>query len=546
MKKSSWLKMIIAVALVTFMLVGMIPIAADSWLNDPRVKVTEDGIEYLFRGSDGLVNVCGYSGTEKNVVIPDKIEGVQVVCIGNYAFRGCDFLETITLPDSIKLISKGAFENCKSLEYIDIPKGVKTIEPDTFAYCRALKSINIPDGVETIGYCAFFGCLSAEKLVIPASVTSIGEVAFYGCESLQELVIPASVTSIDEGAFVECVNLNSIKVDEDNKFYDSRNNCNALIETATNTLINGCNNTVIPDGIETICKYAFAYCESLQEIMIPASVRSIDETSFAGCVNLKSIKVHEDNKFYDSRNNCNALIETATNTLMLGCDNTIIPVGVEKIGYAAFTGISAETFVIPDGIKTINLYSFDPDSNPKYLYIPRSVTGFETTLYYYGSYSDSLLVTAEAIELIPFTVNSEYDFTVPVVTVGDLPVVNGGDLVIQALPTVEDLTRTKEFFYEGTEEEWKQAGLDEFTWYWYSLAQVHFKSSVEDMMKASADNNEISGDTEKISEENGDSVTIIIFAGCILLIGGAVAFVLISKKKHSNLDSDCSAEQQEN
>jgi hypothetical protein len=118
---------------------------------------------------------------------------------------------------------------------------------------------------------------------------SIGRMAFRDCTSLTSINIPNSVTSIGECAFLCTPSLTSIIVDENNTVYDSRENCNAIIETATNTLIAGCQNTIIPNSVTSIGEWGFGYCSSLTSITIPNSVTSIGENAFGGCYSLADV-----------------------------------------------------------------------------------------------------------------------------------------------------------------------------------------------------------------------------------------------------------------
>lgn len=127
--------------------------------------------------------------------------------------------------------------------------------------------------------------------IIPQGVTKIEDEAFYGCENLTSIVIPKNVARIGKWAFAFCTNLTSIVVEEGNKKYDSRNNCNAIIETATNTLVYGCSTTIIPDSVTTIGSGAFRGCENLTSIVIPDSVTEIGELAFFGCYALEKIYV---------------------------------------------------------------------------------------------------------------------------------------------------------------------------------------------------------------------------------------------------------------
>ncbi len=238
----------------------------------------------------------------------------DVTNIGEGAFSGCNNLTSITIPDNVTSIGKRAFYMCKSLECINISKNVTRIGEETFAGCTKLGDLVIPDSVKSIGKRAFYMCKSLEcinvsknvtrigeesfagctklgDLVIPDSVTSIGKRAFYMCDSLTSISIPQSVTNIEEGSFSGCSGLMSIEVNENNIKYDSRNNCKAIIDKNTNTLIVGCKNTVIPNSVTSIGSDAFSYCLGLTSIDIPNSVTSIGDRAFSGCTGLTSVTI---------------------------------------------------------------------------------------------------------------------------------------------------------------------------------------------------------------------------------------------------------------
>ena len=204
--------------------------------------------------------------------------------------------------------------------------------------------------VVSIGSWAFGGCTGLTSITIPDSVTSIDYSAFYGCTGLTSITIPDSVTSIDYSAFGGCTGLTSITVDENNAVYDSRNNCNAIIETATNKLISGCKNTVILDSVTSIEDFAFSGCTGLTSITIPDSVTSIGWRTFEGCTNLTSITIP----------NSLTSIEDGAFSGCTGLTSLTIPDSVTSVDYCAFSGCTGLTSItIPDSVTMINWYAFD-------------------------------------------------------------------------------------------------------------------------------------------------------------------------------------------
>ena len=141
----------------------------------------------------------------------------------------------------------------------------------------------IPEGTTEISNYAFDDCRTLESIVIPESVTEIGYGAFSRCVVLKSIIISDSVTKIGEAAFVGCSSLESIVVAEGNPVYDSREGCNAIIETKTNILRYGSKSTNIPQSVTKIGGHAFCGCTSLEGVTIPMTVTGIGDFAFCDC-----------------------------------------------------------------------------------------------------------------------------------------------------------------------------------------------------------------------------------------------------------------------
>lgn len=224
--------------------------------------------------------------------VTDEPEGIVTI-----VYDGTNSDEIKDIPGKVNVIVKDgvteigyqAFEECSGLTSITLPKSVTKIGNCAFSGCSGLTSITIPESVTEIGDSAFSYCSDLTSITLPKNVTKIGSKAFSGCSGLTSITLPDSVTEIGAGVFAACSNLESIKVNENNKVYDSRENCNAIIKKSSNTLIAGCKNTKVPSGVTKIGDDAFYLCFGLTSITIPESVKEIGYRVFSGCDNLTNI-----------------------------------------------------------------------------------------------------------------------------------------------------------------------------------------------------------------------------------------------------------------
>lgn len=201
---------------------------------------------------------------------PNKYSG-DIVIPETFSYKGKRY--------KVRSIGKNAFRLCENLSSVVMPNCVKTIE--RWAFCDSgIKSIFFSSNLSRIEQEAFNGCKKLEEINLPEELITIDVGAFAYCESLKSLVIPPNVASIGAGAFKECSGLKSITVNETNKVYDSRNNCNAVIYSSNGTLIIGCESTIIPNDVVVIGDLAFCGCKNLTSISIPDGVTNISKGAF--------------------------------------------------------------------------------------------------------------------------------------------------------------------------------------------------------------------------------------------------------------------------
>lgn len=252
----------------------------------------------------------------KDLVIPNTVDSIHA-----YAFDCGNSITSVALPNSVVYIGEGAFYRTYINEII-IPKSVTSIEERVLSGCNALTSIiveegnpvydsrdnsnaiietnsntliagcvttDIPNTIMHIGPYAFSYLSSLKAVEIPNNVITTGNYAFYACSYLESITIPNSISHIGDGALYACYSLNSIVVEEGNSVYDSRNNCNAIIETTTNSLIVACQNTIIPNSVTNIVEDAFFNCRNITSITLPNSVTNIEPFAFYFCSSLDTI-----------------------------------------------------------------------------------------------------------------------------------------------------------------------------------------------------------------------------------------------------------------
>lgn len=313
-----------------------------------------EGLEYTLL-DDGTYAVTGVSeeNDESEIVIPSIYKGKSVSTIGFVAFKDCENIKSITIPDSVFRVWSSAFDGCSNLKYyeyenayylgneanpyyflvklkddvttvktheqtriianlaccstktlneVTISDGAKQIGTYAFGHCSNLTSVKISNTVEYIGNSAFSSCTSLKSIEIPNCVTEIGYSAFSNCTSLESVTIPNSITYIRGSVFSECTSLNNIVIPESvikieqGAFWKCTGLTNVIIKKGITTIAGfedctSLTSITIPDSVTTIDNGAFYGCTGLTSVEIPNSVKSIDYRAFAECTSLSSIKI---------------------------------------------------------------------------------------------------------------------------------------------------------------------------------------------------------------------------------------------------------------
>lgn len=379
--------------------------------------------------------------TLENINIPATVKDIDT-----RAFGSCSSLKRIVLPEGLEYVPTECFEYCENLQEVVIPASVKMVEEDalvltpyrkhgiqyshdllvavgrvesesgclqikdgiravcdsaTSDYDNTLKKVVCPSSLRQIGRKAFANSANLSEVVLNEGLEYIDAGAFSDCKNLTEIYIPTTVSRIELGAFAACENLKKIVVSPDNPYFDSRNKCNAIIHTASNTLICACPTTKIPDNIVKIGDLAFAEMSSLKQITIPDTVTRIGWNAFTHCKNLQQVTLPKNLEFIGETafSYCKKLADIhfpeSISTIGFGAfdstawfdkqPNGMVIIGSALYKYIPYNEVSEYNSdevdeepdcVIPEHVQSISEEAFGQVNQPIRIFLPKNLKSF--------------------------------------------------------------------------------------------------------------------------------------------------------------------------
>ena len=369
-----------------------------------------------------------------------------------FAFMPASYSGAYVMSNTIQTLCCGAFHGCHDVTSVTLPNGLTSIPSMAFCDCFSLSSLVIPDGVTSIGSSAFTGCSSLSSIAIPANLQNMGENVFGGCTSLKHItwnardaqlswifydpsyseqfvleqmswyhpfydirkqiqtftlgdsvrVIPRylcyemeNITSLSFGCEVDSIELHAFDGCKRiaSVVWNARECKDPVIYTASPLypFRNNITSMTLGDSVQHIPAYLCHGMSRIKHLHIPKNVSSIGDYAFRYMSALDSISVDTLNVIFDSRNHCNALIETSSKNLMLGCCKTRIPDDVRSIGDGAFRNVRGlrtivyigteafngcldlDTIVLPSTLNALSDYVFQDCSNLDTLALPETL-----------------------------------------------------------------------------------------------------------------------------------------------------------------------------
>lgn len=376
--------------------------------NDPNFSMkckTGQYIKYTITSKESpyTVIVNGIKGDTENVKkieIPETVHyrniDFVITAINKEAFSSISALTSVIIPKTVKIIRNGAFKDCSNLKSIKIGGIIEQCDENAFTGTALTKPIYT--GKSLVYYPS-----NMSEYKIDEGTETILEYAFSDCKDLTSIIIPASVKNVYANSFANCDKLENITIAEGNKTFDCRNNCNAIIMTSENKIIRGCKNSIIPNGIKTIARIAFANI-GISKIEIPNSVTTIEDSAFYNC-ELSTVTIPESVKkigasaFIKNKklavvnfnaNNCEPMnikfpaFEQCMSLTSVNFGNNVIV--VPSYSFKGCTGLRYAT--LSNSVKEIGKKAFSECKMLSYLELPNSVEKVDDSCFYDSGISE--------------------------------------------------------------------------------------------------------------------------------------------------------------
>lgn len=365
---------------------GKIYCKIDKNSNTVTIGAYYDGCRIGDSGRTGTWGDKRRQDVRGDVILPERIEvrrcdeledkdysvGVfTLIGLDSQAFKNCDDLVSITLPNSVEYIKNCAFMDCKNLTTINFSSVTNDVDFMFFSGCKRLQAINVHNSTGT-GFHSFDGILCRNGVTfhcpdnylgtvcIPANIKGIGKESFRNCEQLSEVIVGSGVQYIEEKAFENCTLLCTLVIPEN-------------VKKISNNAFQGCtllSNVSLGDGISEIGTGAFSNCISLKEIILPKGLRHLSNEAFKSCLALEHLIIPEGIGY----------IDTETFAFCTSLREVKLPNTIEEIYQKAFMGCSAlEKVILGPNVKTIYRYAFFSCTNLTSINVPKQAKVYEET-----------------------------------------------------------------------------------------------------------------------------------------------------------------------
>lgn len=348
--------------------------------------------DFSYQKNGVEATICGYTGADADLKLPEQIDGLPVTAVGEKAFYENETIASVAIGPHIKSVGNSAFSRCTNLVRVKFENADThlAVQPNAFFYSSNLRDIEFGRRSMTVGTAAF-AWTGISELSLPSTVQIApgASKVFYGNEALKTAAV--ALEEIPERMFEDCARLQKVTFETPverigKNAFDS---CESLVEIVLpegllaigDHAFTGCRTLpelALPESLLQIGEYAFGNCETLEELTIPAQVVTLYRTSFNGCKNISALQVADKNQTYSSENN--VIYDKEKTRAIVAARRTkgslALPDTLKSIEPRAFSQCSLiEQVALPDGLQTIGEYAFSECAALQKIVIPDSVQG---------------------------------------------------------------------------------------------------------------------------------------------------------------------------